>query len=93
MLNFISYLLESHPKTRGDRRRESAKDDNDLPEKIRKEKRKTGSLTGNEKIKKLTNKGKKYPNASKDKRSALERDRGQGPARDKRKIESDQDED
>lgn len=84
--------MESHPKTRGDRRREAAKDDNDLAEKIRKEKKK-GSLTGNKKFKKLTNNGTMYPGAGKDKRSALEKDRGQGPAKDRRKIESNQDED
>lgn len=63
MYSFLQYLMESHPKTRAERRRESAKPSHDVRKKIEKIKKTMGSLSdeGQAKLKKVTDNFSKWP--------------------------------
>lgn len=83
--------MESHPKTRGDRRREGAKPNNNIREKIKKIEKTMGTLSneGQEALKDLTNNFTKWPGEGKVKR--LFHSRGvkkaeEPPIRDVRKM-------
>lgn len=63
MLNFISFLIESHPQNRAERRRESAKIYNDIRQKITRIEKTMGSLSkeGQNELIKITNNFSKWP--------------------------------
>lgn len=63
MLNFINFLLESHPQNRAERRRESAKPNRDIQAKIKKIERTMGTLSkeGQEELIKITDNFSKWP--------------------------------
>lgn len=91
MLNFISYLLEEHPRGRADRRREAAKPDNDVREKIKKIEKTMGTLSdeGQEALRDLTNNFSKWPGEGKIKKlfhSRGAKNAEEPPVRDIRKM-------
>lgn len=91
MLNFINFLMESHPQGRADRRREKAKPYNDLREKIKKIEITMGTLSdkGQEELKRITNNFSKWPGEGKIKRIFANmgaKRANEPPARDVRKM-------
>lgn len=75
-INEIEAILEAHPNTKADRRREAAKPDNDIREKITKIKKTMGTLSkkGQAELVKITDNFSKWPGEGKIER--LFHDRG-----------------
>lgn len=91
MQSFKEFLMESHPKGRADRRRETAKPDNDLREKIKKIEKTMGTLSdkGQEELKRITNNFSKWPGEGRIKRlfnNMGAKKANEPPARDIRKM-------
>ena len=91
MQSFREFLMESHPQGRADRRRENAKPDNDLQQKIKKIEKTMGTLSdkGQEELRRITNNFSKWPGEGKIKRifhNMGAKKAEQPPARDVKKM-------